>query len=80
MSEATMLSSADWEWRELATAFLRGHVPQEVAAPELHRLDRKARRQEIYHARQLRLAAERAELEPDREDAARWSPELGVEW
>lgn len=77
MDTARMLSSADWEWRELATKLLRGQIPRHSTwwvIVELHRLDRKARRQEAYHRRQLKLQAEQAELIPNRADCHRWRP------
>jgi hypothetical protein len=72
-----MLSSADREWRELATKLLRGYIPRHSTGwvlVELHRLDRKARRQEAYHRRMLKLQAEAAELIPNRNDYHRWRP------
>jgi len=72
----SMLSSADGEWRDLAGKLLRGYIPRHSTywvLVELHRLDRRARRQEAYHRRQFKLQAEQAELAPT-QDAMHWSP------
>lgn len=72
----TTMSSADREWRELAAKLLRGYIPRHSTywvLVELHRLDRRARRQEAYYRRLFKLQAEQAELEPT-QDAMHWSP------
>lgn len=72
-----MLSSADRQWRELAVKLLRGHIPRHstpYVLVELRRLDRRARRQEAYYRRMLKLQAEQAELIPNRYDYHHWRP------
>jgi hypothetical protein len=72
-----MLSSADREWRELARRLILGRIPAHstpYVLVELHRLDRRARRQEAYYRRQFKLQAETVKLIPNRNDAYHWSP------